>query len=109
MVEGMKTENLPSWNDPFLVAAFGGWGDAAGVASTAASFLLQNRDVARVVEFDADDHYVLSDTRPLVRLDEQGRRRIQWPQLAIISATGGTRDTAVLLGPEPQLRWRTFA
>ena len=38
----MKIETA-DWRNPFLVAAFGGWGDAASVATTSATFLMQNR------------------------------------------------------------------
>src|SRR5262245_38372336 len=103
----MKIETA-DWRNPFLVAAFGGWGDAASVATTSASFLLQGRQVTRLGELDAEDYFVLTDTRPLVRLDAAGQRRIQWPSIALIEGRGGDRDAVVLVGPEPQLRWRRF-
>ncbi|HEY3082585.1 MAG TPA: PAC2 family protein [Chloroflexota bacterium] len=97
------------WRDPFLVAAFSGWGDASNVATTSAAFLLQKREVERALEFDPDEYFVLTETRPWVRVGDDGERRIQWPTLAIMSGLGEPRDAAVLLGPEPQLRWRRFA
>jgi proteasome assembly chaperone (PAC2) family protein len=104
----MKIETT-DWRDPFLVAAFGGWGDAASVATTSASFLMQNRETRRLGELDADEYFVLTETRPLVRLDDAGQRRIQWPSLALIEGRGADRDAVILVGPEPQLRWRRFA
>src|SRR6187455_3170018 len=59
----MKIETA-DWRDPFLVAAFGGWGDAASVATTSASFLMQNRQTTRLLELDADEYFVLTETRP---------------------------------------------
>ncbi len=92
-----------------LVAAFGGWGDAAGVATTCSSFLLNGRDVRTVIDFDPEDLFVLSENRPRVRIAKSGQRTVHWPSISLMSARGKPRDLAVLMGPEPQLRWRTFA
>src|ERR671928_149792 len=70
--EAMKIETA-EWRNPFLVAAFGGWGDAASVATTSASFLMQGRQSRRLGELDAEEYFVLTETRPLVRLDEAGQ------------------------------------
>ena len=104
----MKIETA-DWRSPFLVAAFGGWGDAASVATTAASFLMQGRETTRLTEMDAEEYFVLSETRPMVRLDSSGERKITWPSIALIEGRGaGDRDAVILVGPEPQLRWRRF-
>jgi hypothetical protein len=95
--------------DPILVAAFGGWGDASSVATTSATFLLQKREVSTIAELDPEEYFVLSETRPHVRLKDGGQRRIQWPSLALMAGLGQPRDVVALLGPEPQLRWRSFA
>lgn len=96
-------------NEQFLVAAFSGWGDASNVATTSAAFLLQKRDVSRALELDPEEHFVLTETRPWVRHSSDGERRIQWPALALMVGRGAPRDAAVLIGPEPHLRWRAFA
>lgn len=105
----MKLKDVPILRDPILIAAFGGWGDASSVATTSATYLMQKRDVDTVAEFDPEEYYVLSQTRPHVRLEDGGQRRIQWPSLGLVLGRGGPRDYVALLGPEPQLRWRTFA
>jgi proteasome assembly chaperone (PAC2) family protein len=104
----MKLETA-DWHNPFLVVAFGGWGDAANVATTSASFLMQGRQASRLGELDAEEYFVLSETRPQVRLDEAGQRRIQWPAITLLEGRGAERDAVILAGPEPQLRWRSFA
>jgi hypothetical protein len=105
----MDASSEKPWREPFLVAAFSGWGDASNVATTSAAFLLQKREVKRALEFDPEEYFVLTETRPWVRLGDDGERRIHWPTLAIMSGLGQPRDAAVLIGPEPQLRWRRFA
>jgi proteasome assembly chaperone (PAC2) family protein len=48
--------------------------------------------------------------RPHVSLDEGLTRRIEWPENIFYSARvpGSDRDVVLLLGIEPNLRWRTF-
>ena len=105
----MNVKDFPVLRDPILVAAFGGWGDASSVATTSASFMLQKHEVSTLAEFDPEEYFVLSDTRPHVRLKDGGQRKIQWPSLTLVRGAWENRDVVVLLGPEPQLRWRTFS
>lgn len=105
----MKLPDTADWRRPFFAASFGGWGDAASVATTCAAFLLQGRETTKLPEPDPEQYFVFSDTRPMVRLDEAGQRQISWPSISLTIARGEPRDALVLMGPEPQLRWRTFA
>jgi proteasome assembly chaperone (PAC2) family protein len=49
--------------------------------------------------------------RPHVRLEEGLTRRIEWPENAFYHASipGVERDAVLLLGIEPNTRWRTFS
>ena len=49
-------------------------------------------------------------TRPHVSLEEGLTRRIDWPENTFYRAAvpGADRDAVLLLGVEPNLRWRTF-
>ena len=49
-------------------------------------------------------------TRPHIALEEGLTRRIDWPENAFFHAgcPGTDRDAVLLLGVEPNLRWRTF-
>src|SRR5436190_17634742 len=105
----MNVKDFPVLRDPILVAAFGGWGDASSVATTAATFMLQKRETSTLAELDAEEYFVLSETRPHVKLKDGGQRRIQWPSITVLRGAWEHRDVVVLLGPEPQLRWRSFA
>lgn len=107
--QAMNLKDFPVLRDPILVAAFGGWGDASSVATTAATFMLREQQVSTLAELDVEEYFVLSETRPHVRIEDGGQRRIQWPSIAVLRAAWESRDVVVLLGPEPQLRWRTFA
>jgi proteasome assembly chaperone (PAC2) family protein len=93
-----------------LVAAFEGWNDAADAASGAARYLKASWGARRFADIDPEDFYDFSSTRPQVRLAGGLTREIIWPsnELSAASPPGTGHDVVVLLGTEPQLRWRTF-
>lgn len=105
----MNVRDVAVLRDPILVAAFGGWGDASSVATTSAAFLLQSKEARTLADFDTEELFVLTETRPHVRLKDGTQRRIQWPSVSLVTAEWNGRDAVALLGPEPQLRWRSFA
>lgn len=93
-----------------LVAAFRGWNDGAQGASLAASFLAQSWSAARFADIDPEEFYDFQAVRPHVRLEEGITRTIDWPENTFYSAEipGADRDAVILLGIEPNTRWRTF-
>ena len=93
-----------------LVAAFRGWNDGAQGASLAASFLAQSWDAERFADIDPEEFYDFQAVRPHVRLEEGVTRTIEWPESIFYSAAvpGTDRDAVILLGVEPNTRWRTF-
>jgi proteasome assembly chaperone (PAC2) family protein len=99
----------PELRDPILIAAFEGWGDAGDASSTAARHLRDRLGGVPFADIDPEPYYDFSDTRPSVRI-VPGGREIEWPsnEFSAIELPDGSRDLIVLLGVEPQLRWRTF-
>ena len=63
-----------------------------------------------VADVDPEEFYDFTSTRPEVRLDDDGLREIDWPATEIHAGTipGGDQDVIVIIGTEPQLRWRTY-
>ncbi|MEZ5246438.1 MAG: PAC2 family protein [Acidimicrobiales bacterium] len=102
--------NVPELRSPVLITAFEGWNDAGDAASIAAAHLADRWDGTALAEIDAEHFYDFSTTRPLVQLDEDRQRSLVWPtnQFRACRVPGASRDAVVLLGLEPQLRWRTF-
>ena len=100
----------PRLRRPVLVAAFEGWNDAADASSTAARYLRDRWETRPFADVDPEEFFDFSSTRPQVRLDEGLTREILWPatELSAGSLPGTQRDVVVLVGTEPQLRWRTF-
>lgn len=100
----------PDLREPVLLAAFAGWNDAAEVATGALRYLIRQWDAEACAELDPEEFYVFTDTRPQVRVVDNVQRRIIWPENQFYRARppGSSRDFLILVGTEPNLRWRTF-
>ena len=100
----------PALREPAVIAAFEGWNDAGDAATTAARYLVDRWDLDLIGEVDPEEFYDFTSTRPQVQLDDDGRREIVWPTTEIFGGTiaGGDLDVVVVVGTEPQLRWRTY-
>ena len=92
------------------MAAFEGWNDAADAATTAVRYLEERWSARAFADIDPEEFYDFSTTRPHVRLVDGLTREIVWPsnRFAAANLSSSRRDVVVLLGTEPQLRWRTF-
>ena len=101
----------PALERPVLIAAFRGWNDGGQGASLAAGYLAKAWDARRFAEIDPEGFFDFQSTRPQVRLEEGFTRRIDWPETVFYHARpeGLKRDAVLLLGIEPNLRWRTFS
>jgi proteasome assembly chaperone (PAC2) family protein len=106
----VRWQDRPQLRRPVLIAAFEGWNDAADAASTAVRYLRDRWSARPFATIDHEDFYDFTATRPQVRLVNGLTRRIDWPETELSSAAlpGTSRDVVVLLGHEPQLKWRTF-
>ena len=96
--------------DPVVVAAFGGWNDAGNAATGAVEHLEEAYEAEPVFALDPDDFYDFQVNRPRVELNADGRAR---DQLADHRAQDRRscpdgRDLVLVLGLEPNLRWRQF-
>jgi len=106
----LKVDERPSLSHPVLVVAFRGWNDGGQGASLAAEHLVRTWEAERFAEIDSEAFFDFQATRPRVSLVDGVTRRIEWPDNVFLRAhTGGRRDAVVLLGNEPNLRWRTFS
>jgi proteasome assembly chaperone (PAC2) family protein len=106
----LRVSQRPELRRPVLVAAFKGWNDGGQGASLAASFLAREWGAVRFADIDPEGFYDFQATRPTVSLSEGATRTIEWPDNAFFHAKlpGSDRDAVLLLGVEPNVRWRTF-
>src|SRR5712691_11193282 len=111
MAEELRISRRPKLEHPVLIAAFRGWNDGGQGASLAAGYLARLWKAERFGDVDPEGFYDFQATRPLVSLTEGLTRRIDWPENVFYEASPGSLDRGVvlLLGIEPNLRWRSFS
>ena len=110
MAEELRITRRPTLNEPVLITAFRGWNDGGQGASLAGGYLAKVWRAARFAEIEPESFFDFQATRPQVSLVDGLSRRIDWPDNAFYHARipGTERDAVLLLGIEPNLRWRTF-
>ena len=110
MAGELRVHRRPELTRPVLIAAFRGWNDGAQAASLAAGYLAKTWQAERFAHVDPEEFFDFQATRPHVSLEGGMTRKIDWPETAFYHARpdGIERDIVLLLGIEPNLRWRTF-
>ncbi|HEY8029667.1 MAG TPA: PAC2 family protein [Gaiellaceae bacterium] len=101
----------PELKRPVLVAAFRGWNDGGQGASLGAAYLAKQWNAARFAEIEPESFFDFQAVRPHVSLVDGETRRVEWPDNGFFHAAipGADRDAVLLLGIEPNLRWKTFS
>ena len=93
-----------------VVLAFGGWNDAGNAATGAVEHLDDAYDAEPVFALDPDDYYDFQVNRPQVELNDDDDRVISWPTTEFkLAELPDGRDLILVLGLEPNLRWRQFS
>ena len=110
MADELSVTRRPQLERPLMIAAFRGWNDGGQGASLATGYLAKLWDAKRFAEIDPENFFDFQATRPHVSLEEGLTRRIDWPSTVFYHGRpqGFDRDVVLLLGIEPNLRWRTF-
>jgi proteasome assembly chaperone (PAC2) family protein len=110
MPNELRVVHRPRLERPVLVAAFRGWNDGGQGASLAGGYLAREWQAERFADVDPETFYDFQATRPMVSLEEGETRKIEWPENAFYFARPRElgRDAILLLGIEPNVRWRTF-
>jgi len=111
VADELRITDKPVLDRPILVAAFRGWNDGGQGASLAAGYLARLWDAEQIADVDPEEFFDFQATRPHVKLVDGLTRQIDWPETVFYRARaeGLDRDIVLLLGIEPNLRWRAFA
>jgi predicted ATP-grasp superfamily ATP-dependent carboligase len=111
MADELHVDERPELERPVLIAAFRGWNDGGQGASLAGAYLARAWAAQPFASIDAESFYDFQATRPMVSLVDGYTRQIEWPENTFLHAPmpGAGRDAVILLGVEPNLRWRTFS
>src|SRR3989440_1677730 len=101
----------PELRRPVLIAAFRGWNDGGQGATLGAGYLARQWGAEAFAEIDPENFYDFQAVRPNVALEEGLTRKLEWPSNTFLHAPipDLDRDAVVLLGVEPNLRWKTYS
>lgn len=103
----MQFEPLTDLTNPAVVIAFSGWNDAANAASDLADLLIDQFEGDELEPIADEDLWDYQATRPFLRREPDGSW-IEWPGIRLRRVRHPERDIIVILGPEPNLRWKSF-
>jgi proteasome assembly chaperone (PAC2) family protein len=100
----------PDLRRPVLIAAFRGWNDGGQGATLGGGYLAKQWDAEEFAEIDSENFYDFQAVRPNVSLEDGLTRKLEWPTNTFLHAPipGLDRDAVILLGVEPNLRWKTY-
>ncbi|MGH3017211.1 MAG: PAC2 family protein [Gaiellaceae bacterium] len=109
MADELRLESRPTLRQPVLVTAFRGWNDGGQGASLAAQHLVTTWNAEKFADIDPEGFFDFQATRPRVSLVDGLTRHIDWPENDFFYASPASeRDIVLLVGTEPNVRWRTF-
>jgi proteasome assembly chaperone (PAC2) family protein len=103
-------ESRPTLRSPFMLAAFHGWNDGGSAATLAASFVRNALDAERFALIEPEEYVDFQQIRPRVAM-AGAERELSWPDTEFFHGRlpGGERDLVIVIGVEPNFRWRHFA
>jgi proteasome assembly chaperone (PAC2) family protein len=110
-MDPVKRLRRPTLRRPRALLAFEGWNDASEGASGAVGFLLGQHDAEPFAVIEPEDFYDFQSSRPSVEIGEGGTRRLSWPgtRFYALELEHEPHDLVVVIGDEPNLRWKTYA
>jgi predicted ATP-grasp superfamily ATP-dependent carboligase len=101
----------PDLHRPVLVAAFRGWNDGGQGATLGGGYLARRWEAESFAAIEPENFYDFQAVRPHVSLEDGLTRKLEWPANTFFHAPipGLDRDSVILLGVEPNLRWKTYS
>jgi predicted ATP-grasp superfamily ATP-dependent carboligase len=101
----------PDLRRPVLIAAFRGWNDGGQGATLGGSYLAKQWGAESFADIDPENFYDFQAVRPTVSLEDGLTRNLEWPSNTFLHARIPSldRDAVILLGVEPNLRWKTYS
>jgi proteasome assembly chaperone (PAC2) family protein len=101
----------PELRSPIMIAAFRGWNDGGQGATLAGGYLAKEWEAESFAEIESENFYDFQAARPTVSLEDGLTRKLEWPTNTFLHAPipGLDRDAVILLGVEPNLRWKTYS
>lgn len=106
----LERTGIAAPESPVVVIAFEGWIDAGFAAATAAATLLEAVPTELFGTFDPEQLIDYRARRPRLRIDDGVRGPIVYSDpRVLVGADRNGKGLVLLVGPEPDYRWRAFA
>ena len=100
----------PEVDEPVLVVGLDGWIDAGFAANAAVGHLREIMETSLVATWDADSLVDHRSRRPAMHLVEGVNTGLTWPAIELRHGRDPDgRDVLLLVGAEPDVRWRLFS
>lgn len=94
---------------PLLVMGLEGWVDAGLAGGNALAALLGSTRTEPIFTFDADQLVDQRSRRPTQKIVDGVLESVTWPEIQLrYGADSAGNDLLLLVGPEPDYRWREF-
>jgi proteasome assembly chaperone (PAC2) family protein len=108
-IKWTNKELLNELNNPVIITAFEGWNDAGEAATTAVKYFQDRFSGIKVGAIESEEFFDFTISRPVIEIPDE-HREIIWPTTEILIAKmfDSKHDLVIIVGHEPQLRWRTF-
>lgn len=100
----------PELKAPRMIVAFGGWPDAAAVATRTIQSLVEQLGATRFAEIPGDDFYSPAVLRPTAAIRDGRVESLTYPtnDLHYWRNPGDSGDLILLSGIEPHLHWKRY-
>jgi predicted ATP-grasp superfamily ATP-dependent carboligase len=109
MSDPLRMHVHPTLHDAALVASFEGWSDAGEAATCAVRYVANAIRSVPLASIDCEEFLDLTVRRPVVRIDAQGERNIEWPRTEFVyGSPDASREIVLAYGIEPHVHWRRY-
>jgi predicted ATP-grasp superfamily ATP-dependent carboligase len=109
--QAIQLDDLPSMEDPLLIAGFEGWGNALDLSRGMVDYLIEKLNGKSFGTITPDLFYRFDEHRPVAEIEEGILKSLTPPggRFFSVDRTVSGRDIIVLKATEPSLRWMGFA
>lgn len=103
-------DHTPAADQPILIAGFSGWGNAMGLSSHMAAYLIRKLKAAPFARINPDLFFRYDEARPKILVDRGRLKRITPPEGFYHHVHLGfpKKDILIFRSDEPQLKWHRF-
>ena len=108
-IQWNNKELLEDLDNPVVIAAFEGWNDAGEAATSAVKYFLDRFNAIKIGTIESEEFFDFTISRPVIEIPDE-QREIIWPatEIYVAKMSDSQHDLVIIVGHEPQLRWRTF-